>query len=170
MADAVYAYKPRQIFIYVLGLLFFGAGGFVLFNEASTNRRGMIINHIITLDPASATLVLWCLFGAAILACVLAIFYVYRALTSAAVLTFSPDGLTLPGNAFSNHITTIPWNQIRNIREISVRKVRFLELFHAGGKITINEAMLPKGAFDEVRNRILQILSLRKATSRGAGA
>lgn len=159
MVDAAYTYKPRRLFMHVLGVILFGAGAYVMFLNASANNAGMIINHLIDLDSVSATIVFWIIFVACIAFCLVGLFSIFRGMTSNAVLTISQQGLRVPRVIRGGPGTLVAWEGITHVRDISVRNVRFLELLHAGGKVTINEALLPQGAFDEVRSRVAQALS-----------
>ncbi|MCG5234641.1 hypothetical protein [Xanthobacter oligotrophicus] len=159
MVDAAYAYKPRRPLMHVFGVILFGAGAYVMFLNARANNNEMIINNLIDLDSVSATIVFWMLFAACIAFCLAGVFSLFRGLTSNAVLTISQQGLRVPRMILGGPGTLVAWEGITHVRDISVRNVRFLELFHAGGKVTINEALLPQGAFDEVRSKVAQALS-----------
>ena len=159
MTDAAYTYKPRRLFMHILSVILFGAGAYVMFLNASANNTGMIINHLIDLDSVSATIMFWILFATCVAFCLLGLFSIFRSITSNAVLTLSQQGLRVPRVIRGGPGRLVAWEGITHVRDISVRNVRFLELLHAGGKITINEALLPLGAFDEVRSKVAQALS-----------
>ncbi|MFG1374768.1 hypothetical protein V5F32_21530 [Xanthobacter oligotrophicus] len=164
MVDAEYTYKPRRPLMHILGVILFGAGAYVMFLNARANNDGMIINNLIDLDPASATIVFWILFAACIAFCLVGLFSLFRGMTSKAVLTISQQGLRVPRAILGGPGMLVAWEAITHVRDISVRNVRFLELLHTGGKITINEALLPQGAFDEVRSGVAQALSALHGT------
>jgi hypothetical protein len=139
--------------VIVLGGLFFAAAALILGRRASINRRGVIIEGLITLGPDGASTFYWVLaaLGAGfVLMCgVLA----FHRLTFEQRLVLGPTMLTVPASRWSRATKTIAYRDIRALTLQTVSGQTFLNVQHTGGKYVIVASMLPSTeAFDEVRS------------------
>lgn len=150
MSDLSYAYKPKALSM-ALGLAFFAVCGVVLVNMARTNTAGLIINGLIDLGPADATLVYWGLASCSAIFCVLALLGIARGLTSAQKLTLGATGIRLPKSAFSDSLVSVDYAHIRDMERQQIKGQHFLIIHHVHGKTTVTASMLPDQAiFDKV--------------------
>ena len=150
METLKYDYKPK-ITAMALAMIFFGICAVVIYNSAHTNDRGLIIDGLITLDTAQATVFYWGLTAASVVMALLGLFGIVRGMTSTQTLTMDDTALRLPKSALSQKIVTIPYRDIFKMTTIQVKSQRFLRVEYAGGKVNITRSMLPSNAsFDKV--------------------
>ena len=140
-------------------LLFFGACAGIMFAMAASDRHRMRLFGIV-LDP---TQTLWF----EIIIGILAAGFVVVALISLLFLRgeqqqviVADDGLTIPPTAFSRRVT-IPWERISSVDETRLRKTRFLQIRHDGGKATIGEKMIGEAGYAEVSALIAERIRTR---------
>jgi hypothetical protein len=145
-----YEYRPKWTLI-VFCAAFFGLGAVVLGAKAAGNDRGLIINRIIELETARATVFYWvltaCSAGFVASAAVLA----YHRLAYRQRLAFRAAALTVPASRWSRREKEIVYREIKELRQTTISGQRFLHVTHDGGKYTITASMLPsRAAFEEV--------------------
>jgi hypothetical protein len=146
-----YPYQPRWRTI-VLGGGFFGLCALFLGYRATTNRRGLILEGFIRLDPDQANVFYGVLAALAVGFVLASCFLAYHRLTFEQRLTFGPTVMTVPSSRWSRATRQIAYRDIRQVTVASVSGQTFLHVHHTGGKSTIVASMLPSpAAFDEVR-------------------
>lgn len=156
METLKYAYKPK-IMTMMLGVIFFGACSAVLYNEAATNDRGVIIDHIITLDTGQATLFFWCLFGASVVMTLGALLGVVKGMTSTHTLIMDDSTIRFPKSPLSDTLVTVPFRDITDMTMVQMRNQRWLRITYSGKKVNLNRSMLPNNAvFDKVCNALAE--------------
>jgi hypothetical protein len=155
-AGKEYDYRPRWTVI-VLCALFFGAGALFFAAKANGNDRGLIINGIIELAPAGATVFYWVLAG-------LSLAFVAAAGTMAIVrltlhqrIALTDSGMTIPRSRWSAENITVPFSEIVELTKSEVHGQRFLKIAFKGGKFTLTASMLPNNEdFDEIVSTVSQ--------------
>ena len=129
-----YPYKPSALMM-LLGALFFGVCGVVLFRSAQTNESGLTVDFV-TLGPSEATGFLWFLVAASIGFVLVALVGLYVSLTSQARIVLTATTLTVP-RLLSSRSIVIPLASITLLEHISVGRQRFVRVRHGGGKVDI---------------------------------
>jgi hypothetical protein len=151
-----YPYRPKA-WTMAAASLFFGVGALFMGHEAMVNDRGLIINGLIHLGPDGATIFYWSI--AAICAAFVAIgvpaFIV--GITSSHHVTLTATDIAAPRFGFSRSPTLVKLADVHHVTVQVVQKHRFFNIFHAGGKLTINESFLPSRAvFEELCAEIVR--------------
>ncbi len=146
-----YPYRPKP-WVMLLGCVFFGMGALLMGREAMVNDRGLIVNGLIRLERDGATTFYWCV--AAVCAAFVAVgvpaFFVGLLSSHRVVLTGTD--VSAPKYGFSRKPTTVKLSDIRGQSVQVVQDHRLLNIYHAGGKLTICASFLPsEAAFDELR-------------------
>jgi hypothetical protein len=124
----------------LLGIGFFGAGALACVGEMFEDR-GLIIDHIITLDPFGAKF----FFGVLVVLCLgfvtLAIVSLIRSLGEKVWITLGRDWIEGPRNYNSNQSVLIHYRRIERVKTMSVNGNKFLEIVSMdGAKIKVGEA------------------------------
>ena len=104
-------YRPNLIKM-IIAVAFFGVGGFMLQNEASTNTRGLIIDGIIHLSPANASTFYLVLSYAGFAIMAFAIFATLTSLMNPKEIVLEPTSLSAPRWVWSSGPTRIPYKDI----------------------------------------------------------
>jgi hypothetical protein len=133
----------------------FGAGALFIGNEALMNDRGLVINGLIHLDPSGATVSYWCIaaVGAAFVAVGLLKFLWDSFLQHRITLTEAE--ISAPRFSFSWTPTAVKLADVRHLSMQVVQKQRSLAIYHASGKLTIAESLLPnRTTFEELCSAI----------------
>jgi hypothetical protein len=155
MSERVFHYRPRWSAI-IWGALFFGAAAAWFCVKALHNDRGLILNGIIRLSPANATIFYWVMSGLGAGFVVAAVLLVGVRLMNPQRIMLTDDSLTLPRSRWSSQEQHILLREIGGVQLTEVYGQRFAYILHPGGKATIAASMLPNDAdFDE----LLQALS-----------
>ena len=148
MADDLsftYRYKASRIF---LAILFFGACAGFIGHEAMTNDQGLLINHIIELDPGNATVFYWVMAALCGSFVVMGLIGVIASLTAeeeAQVLRLTPTEIRLPQGLFRKELRDIPYTEVKDLHVQQVQSQRFLTLvLTSGKKVSIAASALPK--------------------------
>jgi len=143
----------------IAAILFFGAMGAVLWNEAVTNDRGLVVNGVFTFGVEGATRFYWVLTafsGALIIA---AFVTLASSIGSTASVLLTSQELQAPRNAFTRKPTVIPVPEIVDVRVQQVQKQRMLNVYHSGGKLVILQSMLPnEAAFANLHAALLSVI------------
>jgi hypothetical protein len=137
------------------GLLLFGAGAFFLGMKASSNDRGVVLQHLIQLGPEGATIFYWCFAAACAVFALAAFMLILFGLFSNQVLSISETELSAPKSLLSPANTIVPLSSILRLELKSVRNQHFLSVYHEDGKLTIASGNLPDTeAFGDVCARL----------------
>ena len=133
------------------GIGLFGAGAGEMAYEALTNDRGLILNGIFTFLVHGATIFYWCVAAVCMLFVLVAIFALARSWATPGVLRLTSTELLLPPNVFVRKPIAIRLSGITGINVHTMYKERFIYVYHAGGKASVNQSMLPNSeAFDRL--------------------
>lgn len=150
METLKYAYKPK-VTTMILGVIFFGVCSAVLYNEAATNDRGIIIDRIITLDAWQATIFFWGLCGASVVMTLGALLGIVKGMISTHNLVMDDLTIRFPKSGLSDVLVTIPYRDISDMTMVQMRSQRWLRIAYSGKKVNLNRSMLPNNAaFDRV--------------------
>ena len=156
METLKYVYKPKIVNM-TLGLLLFGVGSVFAYRHAMANDRGVIINHMITLDTDQATLFYWGLFAVSVLFALGAAAGVVKGMISTQTLTMDDTTLRLPRAGLRSDMVTVAYRDITNMTMLQIRSERFLTVEYKGGKVNISRSMLPGDAiFEKVCNALAE--------------
>ena len=149
-SDREFEYRPGWKALFLCAV-FFGACAAVLGAVAATNERGLIINRIFEFGSDDATIVYWVLCVCSIgFVAAIALLAVHRALVHQRIVIGS-TAIRLPKSRWSSKEKEIAYQDIETLSLTSTSGYQFLHITHAGGKETINSALLPsKAAFFEV--------------------
>jgi len=148
MDERRYVYRPQPWKLFA-GVVLFGAGAIVLSHEAWNNDRGMLINHMIRLDPSSATVFLWVLTATAVAIVAGALAQMPAAISGDKELVLDRQGLTIPKNFGED--TRVTYGAITSATVRTFKGQRFLYLRHRAGTARVVASMLPsQDDFDEV--------------------
>ena len=149
-----YDYNPRRSGVAVCAA-FFGLCAVVLGREAALNDRALIINGRVELWAPAATTFYWVLSAASAAIGASSAFLVLHWVVYRQWIRVGPASLTVPTSRWWRNGTEVPY---RDIQTMSVRFVigdRFLDISHAGGRVSIAASMLsPKGVFEEIGERL----------------
>jgi hypothetical protein len=145
-----FEYKPRWTTILACGA-FFSLCAVVLGIKAANNGGGLLINGIIELGPAGATIFYWVLTAGSVGFVAAAVLIAYHRLMYRQRLAFSQSALIGPASRWSQQEREIAYRDICELSTVTVSGQRFLYITHLGGKYTISASLLPsKAAFEEI--------------------
>jgi hypothetical protein len=134
----------------LLAILFFGGCGYFAVHDAQTNTRGLVINGIIELSPANATLFYWGLTVFSGLFVLGGIWGLVASFASSKELILTETTLTAPGSMWSRHPKIVRVSDIMHLETQQIQRQRFLYVYHPGGKLAISASLLRGDAFDEL--------------------
>lgn len=153
-----HSYRPKA-WAMALASVFFGSCALFMGHEAIVNNRGLIIDGIIHLSPAGATVFYWCVaaVSGAFVAVGIPAFFVGLLSNQRIILTATE--ISAPRFSFSRAPTVVKLADVQDINLQVVQKQRFLNIYHRNGKLTITESHLPnRAAFEElcaaIRSRV----------------
>lgn len=141
-----YRLKPGLV---LLGILFFGMGALMMQDKARANDRGLVIDMIIRLDVAQATIFYN---GMALLFAGFVVLLLVKSFCSQAgsgKLRLTANELVVPDGIFQKD-RTVSFHTISGLRIIEIRRTRFLKIRSSSGTVLIHQSMLPDGAFEAV--------------------
>ncbi len=150
-----YTYKPPLITMF-LAAAFFTACSFVLFHEASTNDRGLILWHLITFDLQGATNFYWGLFVCSLLLTMAGIMGAVRSLTDPKLLKLGEHEITLPCGFMQRDTARIQYTDIKGLSEMQASGQTILTIETRDKKYTVVKGHLPnKEAYTSVKNKLM---------------
>lgn len=148
MEQIKFSYKKPTLKI-ILCVLFFGAITVFIINDATTNTKGLIINHTIELSPNSATIFSWALAIASGLFTLGGIYAMFAGINSKEIILTNNE-ISVPKAPISKKIVTIKYSDITGLNIKTVQKIRFLNITYRDGKLAIPSNCLAKGDFDKI--------------------
>jgi len=149
-----FPYRPNP-WTMLLACIFFAGGALFMGNEAIFNDRGLIIDRVIDLGPSGATTFYWCITAICVAFVAIGIPAFFASLWSDHYLSMSQTQLSVPRFLFSRKPTVVKLVDIQRINLQVVKRKRFLNILHSGGKLTISESLLPSpAAFKELYSAI----------------
>jgi hypothetical protein len=137
-----FTYNPQWAVIAACAL-FFGAIAALMVYKALHNERGLIINGIITLGPAGATVFYWVMAGLSALFVISAFLLIVRRAANPQVLEFTDEAVLLPYGFLQPRVSRIPYAEIKRVWEVKVSGQTFLYLATGGQKFSIMASLLP---------------------------
>jgi hypothetical protein len=144
-----YRYRPKP-WAMILAGLFFAVCAYFLAQNANSNERSMIINHLIELTKNEATIFLWVLTFVSILFVVGAGYGVVTAFFNEKYISTDSNSICIP-KSFKNAVTRIPFTSIHQLTIQEVSSQVFLHIEHENGKASIIKSHLPSNAdFEEI--------------------
>jgi hypothetical protein len=145
-----YPYRPRLPGI-LFGTLFFTAAAVALARTARTNTQGILIEGIIPLSPAQATVFYWVLFAFSVLTVGMGVAGLFHRATCRQRLAFTPEGILAPKSRWAREEVLIAYSSITHLERARLPSNQHLYVDHPGGRQIINAAMLPNtAAFEEI--------------------
>jgi hypothetical protein len=157
-ADREYRYRPKWGNIFLSLILFTSLGGYGAW-AAATDTRGMIINHVIELDPAEATAFRWVMAVACLLGVPLSVAAAVHRLCMNQRVVLSEAAVILPASPWSGEERLVPYAEIEQLRLLVQNTQAYLEVKYRGGKFTIAAAMLEEPRdFDEISGHLRQAI------------
>src|SRR5262249_41749175 len=117
----------------------------------ASNDRGVIINRVIELERAGATILYWFLAAVSASFVLLAAFFLYHRLTYRQRLAFGSDALAAPVALLSRRERQSIYEEVWDWATATIEAGRVLYITHPGGRYTIEASMLRSDAeFEEV--------------------
>ncbi len=136
MNELRYTYKPNPFKTFAVGLLIV-LGAAAIGYHASTNEKGLIINHMIHLYKDTATNFYW-LIALLLGGCgVWIMFKVVKGDHSQKELILSDSYMSVPKSLLSKEIITIPYADIKNLNVQKISNSNFINIFYSQGKLSI---------------------------------
>ena len=135
----------------ILGILFFGIMAAFSCFMALTEKRGLIIGHLIRLSGSGARIFYGIMCGvclAFVLACVAAI---WIKLNNKRSIIIDDLSILIPPGGFVLKTDHILFSSLNNIEEYQVRGIRMLILSHENKKRTLTSSMLKPEDYNEIR-------------------
>lgn len=150
-----FRYRPQPGRTLLVGA-FFALCAIVLVHMARTNDRGMVINHIIELDPAWARGVLWALAACAVAFVLVALVSIASALGQERWIVLDKHAVTAPPFGFSKKQRRIAFADVADLRLRQVHRQRFVEIVGSDGrKLSVPASMLSSQAeFDRLLDEL----------------
>lgn len=149
-----YPYKANPMKMAISGL-FFAACAAILFRNAVTNDRGLIINGLFELGPQGADVFYGVLAALSVGFVLVAAIATVQGLIKNPVLELTDEYIIIPSGFIRKRTRVVRFTNITRIGMQEVQKQRFLILWHHDGKSSIVRSMLASDtAFDEVTSFI----------------
>ncbi len=163
-----YAYNPKWWAI-LASAAFFGACAAFMGYKAAHNSAGVIINGLVTLGPAGATVFYWIVAATAGLFVLAAIAITLRRILSPKVLELTTDSLLLPYGFLQKKTSRIAYADIQRVEEIQISGQTFLYVTAGGLRFTITASLLPdKDSYTAISNFLRSQVNADNASSRAA--
>jgi hypothetical protein len=145
-----YPYKQKLRNI-LFACLLFGAGSLLMFGEAITNRREMILNGIFHFSVQGATAFYWTVCAVCTTFVAFGLLRLTVGFKNGPPLMLTAAQIIVPPVGFSREPRTVELADIKRITVSTVYGQRFLNVYHSSGKLTIAQSLLPDpAAFDEL--------------------
>lgn len=150
-----YTYKPPLVTM-ILAAAFFACCGWVTYQMASTNDRGLILLHVITLDLQGATMFYWGLFGCSVLFVITGAMGAFRSITNPGSLKLNEHEITFPCGFMGRENARIPYDQIKSLSEMTTSGQTILTIQTRDKKYSIVQGHLPnKEAYTSIKNKLM---------------
>ncbi len=135
-----FRYKPKA-WLMILVTVFFGGMAFLLYYMAAENDRGLVINHIFTLNVEQATFFLYVLLIFSALFVLIGIVGIYRSLTLEQEITLTNVSIEAPKSGISKKLNLIKFSDIKTIEEINISGQVILTIIHKNGKLQLAKSL-----------------------------
>ena len=145
-----YPIRPKTSTL-VFVALFFGAGAIFFFWQALNNKRGLVLEGVIHLDPGQARVFygVFCALSLGFVALAAVTWITYSGRSPEVVIDDAT--ITTPGPLWRpDALRTVAFADITSVREQSMNRQHFLTLITPKQKISIVKSHLPDGAFEEI--------------------
>ncbi|MEJ2227913.1 MAG: hypothetical protein P8Y67_06695 [Alphaproteobacteria bacterium] len=136
------------------------AGGFSwgFFHLSQTNTSGIIFYHFIELSPDQASIfyLMWAImFG---LGAIVGLLAILRSIKSPKHVTLTETQLIVPNSGFFGKLNAVNVSDIQRLRLVTIRRHRYLYVYHTGGKLWINENFFVyETEFDKLHQALTQL-------------
>ena len=148
-----YPYKPKP-WIMLAAILFFAACAVTGWHVHATQTDPLVVLGI-RLAPDDARTVFGAIAVVSVLFIAGGIFGFVTGLLSTHRLTLTDQYISAPKYGFSRSVTTVPLADIQRIELQTIKRQRFLNIYHRNGRLTITESFLPNAdAFEKVRSAL----------------
>ena len=154
MQSQSFPYRTNRPFLMVIGALFFAGCAYFMYLKSQSNARGLILNHIVELSAADASLFYLALALASVTFVLMSVALLLLSLFARRFVEITPAHLSVPRGLFSLSNAIIPWESITGLRDIAMSGHHWLDVFHAGGKVRIAESMLGADEFATVQQLV----------------
>ncbi len=124
--------------------LFFAGCTWVLVGLAKTNSVGLIINHMIELEPGSATIFYWVLAAFSAIMTAGGIILSAAAFQAPGEIILGESEISLPKSRLNaKTMISIPYAAIKRLEHVTVQRQEFLHIYHGQSKQSVIGGMLP---------------------------
>ena len=135
-------------------VLFFAVCGFVGWHVHTTQTEPLIVLGI-RLAPQEARMVFGAIAVVSVLFVAGGILGFFTGLVSSHYVTLTGQHISAPKYGFSRHVTTVPLADIQRIEVQTIKRQRFLNIYHSNGRLSIAQSFLPNAqAFEQVRSAL----------------
>ena len=150
MSEIRIPYKPNKV-IFLFLTAFFGVSSVVLVNKAMNNERGLVLNKIVEMSSASASVFYWILAAVSIALSLLGIYSLLKSVAGKLEVVITENSITAPKSGISKKTVEVSYSDIRSMNVQTIQKTKILNIEHVDGKLSIPNSMLPnKESFDHL--------------------
>jgi hypothetical protein len=140
----------------IFAMVFFSACAAMMWHEATTTRRGVVIEEVIHLDRGQARTFFGVLAAMSIGFVVLGAYSTIRLARGTLHIDLDDDGITLPGRLLRPQPRRFAWRTITSVRTHNIYRQVLLSIAGAEGKGSIGKSTLPDAEFDQIVALIAQ--------------
>lgn len=146
----IYPYKPK-IWLGPVTIIFFGWCAHFHLQRAKSNRRGLIINHLIEISPQDAASLYWVLFYVSLLFVLAGVAVLIFSVTNKRCVALNSTGLVAPKGGLLSSYVEIPYGEIRYVGTQKSRSELLLVVTHTAGELSLLKSLFPsETAFEEL--------------------
>lgn len=157
MKTLSYPYKPpKPAIIFLMSLVFGGAALFMGYLAVTSNSA--LDLGLFRFSPHGATIFFWCVAAACAVYVVLFFPQCILAVLSPRRLTLTSTEISLTNHTFWHRVTVVPIPDIKSLDIRKIQTIRFLNIYHGKGKLTISEYYLPDAAAFEELCSVIAVL------------
>ncbi|WP_267387765.1 hypothetical protein [Sphingomonas sp. GC_Shp_3] len=155
-----FEYRPKAASALLVTALTGAVAVFTVWT-ARDNDRGLIINHLIRLDPSQATIFWWGMAVVCGIGFLLGLFLLVLAVSPPRLVTLDATGITAPRNTFTTATVTLAYGAITDLRIVTVKRHRTLTIAHRDGRLSITETVMGEH-FDTLIDALAERCSRRR--------
>lgn len=146
-----YPYRPK-LWAAVGGLISFSGAALLIGRDALSNNHDLVFRILparIHLDPAEATVFLWCLTAFCVFLAFLCLKGLYLRFFTTRCVTLTDTEISAPQSMYSRTSIVVKLSDVRSLSVSTIRWFSFLTIQHANGKLVIPSSQLPnRNAFN----------------------
>lgn len=142
----------------LVGIFLFGASIPLMYQKATTNDVGLIINGIIEFGVSGAIIFYWVMFGFSIIATLMSVLVIFDGIFGKQkYLILYEDKISLPYSFLALKVAEVSYKDIKQVKEYQAGTAHVLEMTTAERKFVINRQLMPnKASYEEVKTLIIQ--------------